>query len=79
VRGEPAPARRRRDRPLPDPPLDSETPVEETLGALDDLSGQGKVRAIGASSMYAWEFARALAISDREGSRASRPCRTTTT
>jgi aryl-alcohol dehydrogenase-like predicted oxidoreductase len=47
--------------------LDPETPVEETLGALDDLIGQGKVRAIGASSMYAWEFARALAISDREG------------
>jgi aryl-alcohol dehydrogenase-like predicted oxidoreductase len=47
--------------------LDPETPVEETLGALDDLIGQGKVRAIGASSMYAWEFARTLAISDREG------------
>jgi 1-deoxyxylulose-5-phosphate synthase len=47
--------------------LDPETPVEETLGALDDLIGQGKVRAIGASSMYAWEFARALAISEREG------------
>jgi len=47
--------------------LDSETPIEETLGALDDLVHQGKVRAIGASSMYAWEFARALAISDRDG------------
>jgi aryl-alcohol dehydrogenase-like predicted oxidoreductase len=47
--------------------LDSETPIEETLAALDDLVHQGKVRAIGASSMYAWEFARALAISDRDG------------
>src|SRR5262245_46772434 len=46
--------------------LDSETPIEETLSALDDLVRQGKVRAIGASSMYAWEFARSLAISDRE-------------
>jgi 1-deoxyxylulose-5-phosphate synthase len=47
--------------------LDAETPIEETLSALDDLVRAGKVRAIGASSMYAWEFARALAISDREG------------
>jgi aryl-alcohol dehydrogenase-like predicted oxidoreductase len=47
--------------------LDSETPVEETLAALDDLVHQGKVRAIGASSMYAWELMRALAISDRDG------------
>ncbi len=47
--------------------LDPETPIEETLGALDDLIHQGKVRAIGASSMYAWELARALAISEREG------------
>ncbi|HKA13384.1 MAG TPA: aldo/keto reductase [Myxococcota bacterium] len=47
--------------------LDPETPIEETLAALDGLVRQGKVRAIGASSMYAWEFARALAVSDREG------------
>ncbi len=47
--------------------LDADTPVEETLSALTDLVRQGKVRAIGASSMYAWEFARSLAISDREG------------
>ncbi len=47
--------------------LDPETPIEETLAALDLLVRQGKVRAIGASTMYAWEFARALAISDREG------------
>jgi aryl-alcohol dehydrogenase-like predicted oxidoreductase len=47
--------------------LDSDTPIEETLSALDDLVRQGKVRAIGASSMYAWELMRALAISDRAG------------
>jgi aryl-alcohol dehydrogenase-like predicted oxidoreductase len=47
--------------------LDPRTPVEETLVALDDLVRQGKVRAIGASSMYAWEFMRALAISERDG------------
>ena len=47
--------------------LDADTPIEETLSALDDLVRQGKVRAIGASSMYAWELARSLAISDREG------------
>ncbi len=47
--------------------LDPHTPIEETLRALDDLVRQGKVRAIGASSMYAWELGRALAISDRDG------------
>ena len=47
--------------------LDPETPVEETLAALDQLVRQGKVRSIGASSMYAWEFMRALATSERDG------------
>ena len=47
--------------------LDPDTPIEETLAALDDLVRQGKVRAIGASSMYAWELMRALAISERDG------------
>ncbi len=47
--------------------LDSKTPIEETLGALDDLVRAGKVRHIGVSSAYAWEIMRALAISDREG------------
>jgi aryl-alcohol dehydrogenase-like predicted oxidoreductase len=45
--------------------MDPDTPIEETLSALDDLVRQGKVRAIGASSMYAWELMRALAVSDR--------------
>jgi aryl-alcohol dehydrogenase-like predicted oxidoreductase len=47
--------------------LDPHTPMEETLGALDDLVRQGKVRHIGASSMYAWEMATALGQSDRMG------------
>lgn len=47
--------------------LDPLTPLEETLEALDQLVRQGKVRFIGASSCYAWEFARALGISHRRG------------
>ena len=47
--------------------LDPQTPMEETLGALDDLVRQGKVRHIGASSMYAWEMATALGLSDKSG------------
>ena len=43
------------------------TPIEETLEALHDVVKAGKVRYIGASSMYAWQFARALAISERNG------------
>jgi aryl-alcohol dehydrogenase-like predicted oxidoreductase len=47
--------------------LDPRTPLEETMAALDLLVTQGKVRAIGASSMYAWELMRSLAISDAAG------------
>lgn len=46
---------------------DYETPIEETLEALNDVVRAGKVRYIGASSMYAWQFMKALAISDRNG------------
>jgi 1-deoxyxylulose-5-phosphate synthase len=46
---------------------DSGTPIEETLATLDDVVKAGKVRYIGASSMYAWQFARALAASERNG------------
>jgi aryl-alcohol dehydrogenase-like predicted oxidoreductase len=46
---------------------DPHTPLEQTLRALDDLVQQGKVRAIGSSSIFAWELMRSLAISDREG------------
>ncbi len=43
---------------------DYETPIEETLLALDHLVQQGIVRYIGASSMFAWQFAKALFKSD---------------
>jgi aryl-alcohol dehydrogenase (NADP+) len=46
---------------------DKHTPIEETLEALNDLVRVGKVRYIGASSMYAWQFARALHVSERNG------------
>lgn len=44
---------------------DYDTPIEETLRTLDDLVHQGKVRNIGASSMWAWQFAKSLQTSDR--------------
>ncbi|WP_257446463.1 aldo/keto reductase [Archangium lipolyticum] len=47
--------------------MDPDTPLEETLGALDQLVRQGKVRYIGASSSSAWKFAKALSISERNG------------
>jgi aryl-alcohol dehydrogenase-like predicted oxidoreductase len=46
---------------------DPHTPIEETLAALDMLVRQGKVRYLGASSMAAWQFARALSVSERHG------------
>jgi len=44
-----------------------DTPIEETLEALNDVVRAGKARYIGASSMYAWQFARMLAVSERNG------------
>ncbi|MEO6090454.1 MAG: aldo/keto reductase [Umezawaea sp.] len=46
---------------------DPATPVEETLAALDVLVASGKVRYLGASSMYAWQFAKALSTADASG------------
>jgi aryl-alcohol dehydrogenase (NADP+) len=46
---------------------DYETPIEETLEALNDVVRAGKVRFIGASSMYAWQFAKALFTAQRHG------------
>jgi aryl-alcohol dehydrogenase-like predicted oxidoreductase len=46
---------------------DYDTPIEETLEALHDVVKAGKARYIGASSMHAWQFARALGISERHG------------
>ena len=46
---------------------DPNTPIEETLEALDQLVRQGKVRYIGASSMYAWQLAKMLGRSELDG------------
>jgi aryl-alcohol dehydrogenase-like predicted oxidoreductase len=43
------------------------TPIEETLEALHDAVKSGKVRYIGASSMHAWQFAKALYLADLHG------------
>src|ERR1700752_1158626 len=46
---------------------DHTTPIEETLEALTDVVEQGKALYIGASSMYAWEFAKYLYVADAHG------------
>jgi aryl-alcohol dehydrogenase-like predicted oxidoreductase len=46
---------------------DHATPLEETLEALSDLVTAGKVRYLGASSMFAWEFAKALHLQKQHG------------
>ena len=46
---------------------DNETPIEETLEALHDVVKAGKARYIGASSMYAWQFTKALYLADLHG------------
>ena len=47
--------------------FDYDTPIEETLEALHDVVKAGKARYIGASSMYAWQFAKMLATSEKHG------------
>jgi 1-deoxyxylulose-5-phosphate synthase len=47
--------------------FDPATPIEETLGALDDVVRAGKALYIGASSMFAWQFADMLHASERLG------------
>ena len=47
--------------------LDPATPIEETLEALHDIVKAGKVRYLGASSMHAWEFAKALHLQHQHG------------
>ena len=47
--------------------FDPETPIEETLDALNDIVRSGRARYLGASSMFAWQFARALHTADRRG------------
>ncbi|MGI4790058.1 MAG: aldo/keto reductase [Janthinobacterium lividum] len=46
---------------------DYDTPIAETLEALHDIVKAGKVRYIGASSMYSWQFAQALYLADAHG------------
>ena len=58
---------------------DPATPIEETLEALHDLVKAGKVRYIGASSMAAWQFSKALYLQQLTDGPVSSPCRTTTT
>ena len=45
--------------------MDNETPIEETMGALDDLVHQGKVRYVGCSNYSAWRLCQALWVSDK--------------
>jgi len=47
--------------------LDHDTPVEETMEALHDIVKSGKVRYIGASSMFAWQFAKAQQVARERG------------
>jgi aryl-alcohol dehydrogenase-like predicted oxidoreductase len=46
---------------------DPKAPIEETLASLNDLVRAGKVRYIGASSMWTWQFAQAQCLADRHG------------
>jgi aryl-alcohol dehydrogenase-like predicted oxidoreductase len=46
---------------------DYDTPIEETLEALHDVVKAGKARYIGASSMHAWQFCKALYLADLHG------------
>ena len=46
---------------------DPRTPIEETMGALHDIVRAGKARYIGASSMFAWQFAKAQHVAERNG------------
>ena len=46
---------------------DYETPIEETMAALQDVVRAGKARYIGASAMYAWQFQKALHVAEKNG------------
>jgi aryl-alcohol dehydrogenase-like predicted oxidoreductase len=46
---------------------DPDTPIEETMEALHDVVRAGKARYIGASSMFAWQFAKAQGVAERHG------------
>jgi 1-deoxyxylulose-5-phosphate synthase len=57
--------------------LDRRTPKEEMLEALHDVVKAGKVRDLGASSMWAWQFSKALHLAEAHGWTSSSACRTT--
>jgi aryl-alcohol dehydrogenase-like predicted oxidoreductase len=46
---------------------DYQTPIDETMEALHDVVRAGKARYIGASSMHAWQFAKAQHVAERRG------------
>jgi 1-deoxyxylulose-5-phosphate synthase len=46
---------------------DYETPIEETMEALNDVVRAGKARYLGASAMYAWQFQKALHVAEKHG------------
>lgn len=46
---------------------DYNTPIEETMEALHDIVKSGRARYIGASAMYAWQFAKAQAVAEKNG------------
>src|SRR5829696_10127813 len=46
---------------------DYETPIEETMEALNDVVRAGRARYIGASSMFAWQFQKALHVAEKHG------------
>lgn len=46
---------------------DGQTPIDETLEALDDLVSSGKVRYVGASNYAGWQLMKALGVADRRG------------
>ncbi|MBN6038301.1 aldo/keto reductase [Amycolatopsis sp. 195334CR] len=46
---------------------DYDTPIEETMEALDDVVSAGKARYLGASSMFAWQFAKAQHVAEAHG------------
>ncbi len=46
---------------------DRRTPIEETMAALDEVVRSGRARYIGASSMFAWQFAKAQHVAERDG------------
>src|SRR6202007_2233838 len=47
--------------------FDVNTPVEETMGALNDIVRAGKARYIGVSTMYTWQFAKIMQVCERNG------------